>query len=538
MSEILVKKRSRYSVNKRKTSMHGQRYSFEGWTLDCARGVLVGERGEVALRPKSFEVLRFLVENADRLVSRDDVLAAVWPGVTVTEESLTQCVSEVRNALRDSEQRIIKTVPKRGYCFTAAVTISSEMPSKSAPPPSVVHALDGPLLVVLPFANLSGDDAQDYLSDGITEDIINGLSYFSSLSVIARNTSFSYKSRAVDVREIGRQLGVQYVIEGSVRRFGGRIRITAQLADAQSGVQRWSERFDRDLGDLVSAQDDITEAIVRMIVAHLSTAEEQRAARKPPTSWTAYDLLMRGDHAWRKAEQSWLPQHLYEAHELFEQAYKADPNNATICARLSLTFVRAHADPTNPECGDPVSLRRGYDMAVRAVSLDPNLPFARARLGWAFFWMKQLDDSIREFEKAVALNRNFSDVHFPAVLNFGGEPARAMELLEAQARLDPFHPSHVHAIQGHSFYLLRRYEDAIAPLTECIRRGPHGVLGHIWLAASLVRLGQPGEAKKLIAEVLTRLPHLTIGRWGIFSLYRNPADSEHMISSLNQAGLH
>ena len=419
-------------------------YKFDRWTLDCERGVLTSQAGDVTLRPKSFEVLRFLIENAGRLVSRDEMLAAVWPGLTVTEESLTQCVSEVRSAMSDGEQRIIKTVPKRGYLFGIPVKSGGQGDRDlSAQPATARQLLEGPSIAVLPFANLSGDKSQEYLSDEITEDIINGLTYFSDLSVIARNSSFSYKDRAIDVREIGRQLGVRYIVEGSVRRFGERIRITAQLVDALSGVQRWAERFDRPLGDIFALQDDITAAIVRIVVAHLGTAEQERAAHKPPSSWTAYDLLMQGDHAWRALEQSWVTQHLYKAHQLFEQAYKADPDNAAICARLALTFVRAHADPANPGCGDPNSLKRGYEMAMRAVSLDPNLPFARTRLGWALFWMNRLDElGPRAGEVGRAQSKFFGHT-FPGDPQFRGRAGAG-----ARSQPSPGAPRSVPSIAG------------------------------------------------------------------------------------------
>jgi adenylate cyclase len=507
-----------------------RRYVFGGWTLDGERGVLSNGLGEVALRPKSLQVLQRLIDDAGRMVSRDDLLDAVWPGISVTEESLTQCISDVRAALRDSEQLIIKTVPKRGYVLVPDVS--------EAPADGRIHPLpEGPTIAVLPFANLSGDATQDYLGDGLTEDIINNLSYFSQLSVIARSSSFSYKGRAVDIREVAKQLGVRHVVEGSVRRFANQLRITARLIDARTGVQRWSERFDRTVNDIFAVQDEIVRAIVRIVVAHLGAAEEERIAGQPRSSWSTYDLMMQGDHAWRELEKTWIPSHLAEARRLFEAAYAADPHDARICARLSLTLLRAHADPTTSACGDPELLRRGYEMAARAVSLDPNLPFARARLGWAYFWMGQLDNAIREFERSMALNPNFSDLHFPAVLNFAGEPIRALDLLQAQARLDPFHPSHVHAIQGHSLFMLRRYEEAVAPLKECIRRGPHGALGHVWLAATFVRLDDRGEARGLISELRSRLPHLDLTRWRIFELYRDRADRTHMLDALHEAGL-
>ena len=527
--------------------MPSQRYTFEHWTLDCGRGALTAEAGDIALRPKSFDVLRFLVENAGRLVSREDVLEAVWPGLTVTEESLTQCVSEVRQALGDSGQRIIKTVPKRGYLFDAPVDGGRHVSEPAAEPgavlrpgagaPSTAHrVLDGPSVAVLPFANLSGDASQEYLSDGITEDIINGLSYFSDLSVIARNSSFSYKGRAVDVRDVGAQLGVRYIVEGSVRRFGDRIRITAQLVDAQSGVRRWAERFDRALGDVFAVQDEITQSIVRIVVAHLGHAEVERVSRKPPSSWTAYDLMMQGDQVQRELEQSWAPQFLYEARRLFAEALKVDPDNARICAKLGHTYVRAYADPASPDLGSLGDLNHGYALASRAVGLDPNLPLARAQFGWAYFWMGQPDAAVREFEKALALNPNFTDYRLSAVLVFDGAASRALDVLQAHVRLDPFHPAQLHAIQGHAFYMLERYAEALAALRECISRGPQNLLGQVWLAATLVRLGQRSEARAIIADVLKRLPALTIKRWPMFSLYRSPQDADRMTQALRAAG--
>jgi TolB-like protein len=241
----------------------------------------------------------------------------------------------------------------------------------------------GPSVAVLPFTNLSGDPSQEYLSDGITEDIINGLSYFSDVSVIARNSAFSYKGRAVDVRDVGRQLGAHYILEGSVRQFGDRIRITAQLVDASSGLRRWAERFDRPAGDVFAIQDEITQAIVRIVVAHVSNAERERVSSKPSGSWTAYDLTLQGDQAQRLLEQTWEPKYLYEARSRFIEALKADKDNAKICAKLAHTYVRAYADPGSPDLNNRKDLEKGFELSRRAVSLDPNLPLARAQLGWA-----------------------------------------------------------------------------------------------------------------------------------------------------------
>jgi adenylate cyclase len=524
--------------------MSGPRYTFDRWTLDCARGTLIGDAGDIFLRPKSFEVLRYLIENAGRLVSREDVLGTVWADVIVSEESLTQCVSEVRQALGDSDQRVIKTVPRRGYLFAIAVDgggaanhgspreIAHEVALPTRPGH---HMIEGPSIAVLPFANLSGDPSQDYLSDGITEDVISGLSRFSDLSVIARNSSFSYKGRSVDVREVGDQLGVRYLVEGSVRRFDERIRITAQLVDAQSGVQRWGERFDRALGDVFSVQDEITQSIVAIVVAHLGNAEVERVSRKPAGSWTAYDLTLRGDQAQTLAEQYWDAKYVYEARRLYSEALRIDPENSKICAKLGHTYVRAYADPTSPDLGRPNDLAHGVDLARRAVGYDPNMPLARAQLGWAYAWMRQPDAAIAEFEKALALNSSFVDYRFPLILTFAGEPEKALDVARDYVRLDPFYGSMLPVIRGIALYMQERYPEALTALRECRGRAPH-VPGQAVLAATLHNLGQHNEAKAVVADILKRLPHLTSARWPMSSVFLNSRDAERLFEPLRKSG--
>jgi adenylate cyclase len=521
----------------------GPRYTFDQWTLDCARGTLTGDAGDISLRPKSFEVLRYLIQNAGRLVPRDDVLRAVWPDVTVTEESLTQCVSEVRQALGDSDQRIIRTVPRRGYLF--AITVDSagspadearERTQEVAPTMLAgSRMLEGPSIAVLPFSNLSGDPSQDYLSDGMTEDVISGLSRFSDLSIIARNSSFSYKGRPVDVREVGRQLGVRYLVEGSVRRFDDRIRITAQLVDAQSGMQRWGERFDRALGDVFSVQDEITQSIVAIVVAHLSNAEIERVSRKPVGSWTAYDLTLQGDQPQTLAEQYWDANYVYEARRLYSEALRINPDNPKICAKLGHTYVRAYADPTSPDLGNKTDLEHGFNFARQAVGFDPNMPLARAQLGWAFAWMRQPDAAIAEFEKAMSLNSSFVDYRFPLILTFAGEPDRALRVERDYVRLDPFYGSMLPVIRGIALYMQERYPEALAALRDSRGRAPH-VPGQAVLAATLHNLGQHNEAKAVVADVLKRLPHLTAARWPMSAVFRNPSDADHLFDALRKVG--
>src|SRR5262245_56279081 len=236
-------------------------FCFEGYTLDLRRGCLRTGAREIELRPKSFEVLRYLVENAGRLVSKTELIKAIWPNVTVSDESLARCVSDIRLALEDSEQRVIKTLPRRGYLFAAPVLPGPEhMPVEinrtgAAIDEDAVTILANTgtgkpasrfSLVVLPFANLSGDPAQDYLSDLITEGLTTNLSRIRDAFVIARSTALTYKGKAVDVRQIGRELGVRYVLEGSEQHSGTRVRVSAQLIDVETGAYLWADRSDSD----------------------------------------------------------------------------------------------------------------------------------------------------------------------------------------------------------------------------------------------------------------------------------------------------
>src|SRR5262245_7639494 len=341
-------------------------FQFKGYTLDVARSSLRTADRDVELRPKSFEVLCYLVENAGRLVTKEELIEAIWPDVTASDQVLAHCVSEVRQAIGDSGQTIIKTVPRRGYRFVAAVsrmvTNAGALPStaaevKGAPPRS--HAgqgLDRPSIAVLPFANLSGDPQQDYISDGITEDITTELSRFSELIVIARNSAFQYKGKAVDIRQVGRELGARYILEGSVRRTGNRIRITAQFVDAVSGDHRWAERYDRELHDVFAVQDEVVRAIVATLAAHVKRAEIERVLLKPPATWEAYDYYLHGAEALRLHINRRTKASLYEARRLLEQSLATDPDYARAAATLSRTYCYAYIEPFDGDCLSPAVL--------------------------------------------------------------------------------------------------------------------------------------------------------------------------------------
>jgi adenylate cyclase len=516
-------------------------FQFEGYTLDIARCSLRTADREIALRRKSFELLRYLVENPDRVVTKGELFQAIWPNVVVTDESLAHCVSEVRQAIGDSKQTIIATVPRRGYRFAAPVLRVATSTATSGGADSGTHSqslrLDRPSVAVLPFANLSGDPQQDYFSDGITEDITTELSRFSELSVIARNSAFQYKGKAVDVRQVGRELGARYILEGSVRRSDDRIRIAAQLIDALTGTHRWAERYDRELCGAFAIQDEVVRAIVATLAAHVNRAETYRVLLKPPAAWEAYEYYLRGAeafflHVTRRTKGS-----LDDARRLLEQSLAIDPNYARAAAMLSWTHLHGYLQPFGGDYLSPPALDRALELAQTAVHLDPRLPQARAQLGNVLIYMRQHDAAFVEFERAFVLNPNFIDYRYALALVYAGEPARAVEVLEAIIRLDPFPLSQTFGQMGFANYTRKRYGDAVHWCRECISRQPSQQWPHVTLASAYAQSGQLEKARAEAAEVLRINPGFAIETSKRILVYKNPKDLKHYIDGTRKAGL-
>jgi adenylate cyclase len=520
-------------------------FLFENYALDTDRRELRHGSVAVPVEPQVFDVLAYLIENRGRVASKDDLVAAIWGGRIVSESTLTTRINAARCAIGDSgaEQRLIKTLARKGVRFVGAVrqeagptTGAEDAAAQKAKPDTSVP--DKPSIAVLPFANLSGDPQQDYFSDGITGDIITELSRFSELLVIARNSSFQYKGKAVDIRQIGRELGVRYVLEGNVRRSGERLRITAQLIDAMTGAHRWAERFDRELHDVFAVQDEVARAIVAILAAHVNKAETERTLLKPPAAWEAYEYHLRGAEALSLHFSKRTKASLYDARRLLEQSVTIDPNYARAHAMLSSTHLMAYHEPIDGDYAKPAALDRALELAETAVQLDPRLPLAHTGLGWALLWKRRHDACIAQFERAFALNPNFIDHRFGYVLIMVGEPARAIEMLEANLRLDPFAPDVAWTgCKGCANYMLRRYVEAVALLREWTSRQPDLLLPRHWLAAAYAQLGQIEEARAEAAEVLRIYPGFTIEKWKPLAAFKYPKDLKHRVEGLRKAGL-
>jgi TolB-like protein len=322
------------------------RYLFEEYAFDTDRRELHRGADVVSVAPQVFDLLDYLIRNRERVVSKDDLIKAIWNGRSVSDAALTTRLNVARSAIGDSgdEQRLIKTLPRKGFRFVGQVREAqgsagaTDTGNQEEEPKPALPLPDKPSIAILPFANLSSDPEQEYFADGMVDDIITALSRFKSLFVIARNSSFTYKGRAVDVKQVGRELGVRYVLEGSVRKAANRVRITGQLVDTATGAHLWADRFDGGLGDIFDLQDQVTESVVGAIAPAVEKAEIERAKRKPTESLDAYTLYLRG---LARSYQFGNRQVNDEALRLFNSAIELDPDFAAAYGRAAHCYVGA-----------------------------------------------------------------------------------------------------------------------------------------------------------------------------------------------------
>src|SRR5712691_3017851 len=382
--------------------------------LDVDRRELRRGSEPIAVEPQVFDLLVYLVQNRDRVVSKDDLIASVWGGRIVSDSALTSRINAARKAVGDSgeDQKLTRTIARKGLRFVGPVRTQSngdEPAHATGPPPDQLHeqsrpALppsDRPAIAVLPFINMSGDPEQEYFSDGISEDIITALSKLRWFFVIARNSSFIYKGKAVHMKQVAEELGVGYLVEGSVRKSGDRVRITAQLNDVATGSQLWAERYDRELADVFAVQDEITEAIVAAIEPQVFAAENFRARRKPPESLDAWELLMQAlSHYWRVTREDNVL-----AQALLEKAIAIDPNYAQALAVLAVSHTfGAHMGWEDKATAVPAAERA----AVVAIRADSDDPWAHLAVASVRTYQGRFEDALAEFEAALRLNPNFS----------------------------------------------------------------------------------------------------------------------------------
>ncbi|RJR32384.1 MAG: adenylate/guanylate cyclase domain-containing protein [Desulfobacteraceae bacterium] len=392
---------------------------------------------------------------------------------------------------------------------------------------------DLPSIAVLPFTNMSGDPAQEYFSDGITEDLITDLSKISALFVIARNSVFTYKGKAVKVEDVGKELGVRYVLEGSVRKAENRVRITAQLVDAATGGHIWAERYDREFRDIFALQDEVTQEIVSVLTLKLTEQERRQLTRsRMPSNLEAYDYYLRGlDYFYRYSKSS-----NEQAREMFEKAVDLDPQYALAWCVLGFTHLLEWSLGWG---ADSTCIDRADDFAQKALALDDSLPDTHDLLGSIHLWRKQHDKAVSEHRIAVSLDPNNAEwlAGLGGVLLWAGRPEEAIDVILKAMKLNPVHPPYYLWSLGHAYLLIGKYDQAIASFKRVLIRNPEFWPSHVLLAAALSETGRYEEARIEAGEILRLNPHFTLESWRVKCPFKDQERLEQRFLSLREAGL-
>lgn len=459
---------------------------------------------------------------------------AVPGGICLSGKVYEEVRDRLDFAFEDMGEKAVKNIdrPVRVWRW---INDASPFARKARSQTSMLMVPDKPSLAVLPFDNMSGDPEQAFFADGIAEDIITGLSRFRSLFVIARNSSFTYKNAAVDVRSVGQQLGVRYVLEGSVRRAANRVRVTAQLIEAETGNHLWAERFDRELADIFAVQDEITQRIVGALQPEIGAAELERARRKSPDSLDAWALYHKGIH------------HLYqyskvdnaEARRLFRQAIKQDDQFAAAYTMLAYACFMAVFDALTDYRVD--QLAESFDMAQKTVRLDDRDAMAHAILGRVLSMRHEHDLAIAECDKAIELNPNLAQAQFGRglALVLTGRPGDAAANLENAARLSPRDPNHYAflLVLAWAYLLQGQFDEALEWARRAVAQPNSGVWGNATLAIALAHLDRCEEAREALHALMEEKPDMTLSFIEETLPFRRESDRQIFEDGLRRAGL-
>ena len=515
---------------------------FEDCVLDLGRRELVRASQVVPTAPQVFDLLAYLAKCHERVVSRDELVEAIWAGRIVSESTLASHINAVRKAVGDSgqAQRVIRTVARKGFRFAADLQARKSPDEDDAgplPTPGPAPALPvKPSIAVLPFVNLSGDPEQDYLADGVIEDIIAALSRHRWLFVVARNSSFTYKGRNVDVKQVGRELGVRYVLEGSWRKAKDRVRITGQLIDATTGAHHWAGRVEGVLGDIFELQDQITESVIGAVAPELERAEMERARHKPTENLDAYDYYLRGIaelHRARKESSAQALQFLYKA-------IAADPEFASAHAMAAWCYSWRKA---NRWMADPAQeAAEGIRLARRAVDLDKGDAVALTRSGHAIGYLAgDIPAGIALVDQALFLNPNLAAARYLGgfLRLWMGDTEAAIEFLTGAVRLSPLDPELYRMQAGMAVAHLfdKRFDTASSWAEKASRDFPDFLLAAVVLAASHALAGRTAEAQRAMEHVRRIDPGLRLSTVTGWLPIRRPEHLAILLTGLADAGL-
>jgi TolB-like protein/Tfp pilus assembly protein PilF len=486
-------------------------FSFGNFTLDSARRELRAAGTLLAVEPQVFDVLVYLIENRDRVVSKDDLIASVWGGRIVSESTLTSRINAVRRAVGDSgeKQEFIRTFARRGVRWVAPVDTGKDDGRPEGKQVDIPLALpQKPSIAVLPFSNMSGGAEDDTFADGVTEEIITALSRVRWFFVIARGSTFAYKNRDIDPTEIAHEFAVRYVLTGSIRRAGDRVRVTGQLIDGSNRSNVWAQSYDRALSDIFSVQDEITQTIVGAIEPELSRAERERARIKQRDNIDAWSIYQRGMfHLYRYMQED-----LAQARKIFEDAIALDrelgPAYSATAEAYYYEVVYGFAESPNE------NRERGIELAQKAVALDRNDAGAHCTLGRIRYLRREYAAAISELELALDLNPSLALAHYGlgAAFVFSGKPREAFPHLESAIRLSPRDPNMGSYLVrlAEAKYLSGDDEAAARFALKALAQPSFQWSRYAILIAALGQLGRREEAQRYLAEVTRARPKFSV----------------------------
>jgi len=558
-------------------------FQVADWEVDPASGWI--RRGEVTrkLEPRVMDLLVVLAQQPGVVLARDELEARVWPGMVVGYDALSSAMIKLRKALGDDSHhpQYIETLPKKGYRLIAPVqplrtagntsvdaqtqitpqiTVSFHKPpwrlvsgvllllvaglvgwqilqhSASERDDTAVtsHRGDMPSIAVLPFHNLSDDPAQAYFSDGITEDLITDLSRLSGLTVIARNSVFSFKDTMPEPQEVARHLGARYLLEGSVRRVANQVRINVTFVDAESGVNIWAERFDGPLEDIFSLQDQVLKKVVDELKVKL-TAQEQATLKKS----RAANVEALQEFFWGRATYGSISKEENEAaRKRYWRAIELDPNFAEAYAALSLTYL----DDWRRRWGASreAAISQAIALAQKAIEIDPNVPQAHFALGYIYLYVyKGHERAIEEAKITLELDPNYADGYalLSSAYFFSGYPEKALPLDRRAMRLNPTSSFLYFVHLGRSYYFQKEYQQALEAFQSADEKNHNYVTNHLWLAATYAQLGQAEEAAWEVDQILTLEPDFSLSHWMDTRPLKKEEHRQHLLAGLHIAGI-
>ncbi len=505
-----------------------------------------GPQGEIHVEPQVFDVLLYFAQNANRVIGKDELIEHIWKGRIVSDAALNSRINSARRAIGESHkssEKMIRTVHRRGFLFAADVTMQTHDQTQVSASfgtriePSKLALPDKPSIAVLPFQNISGDAEQDYFADGVVEEITTGLSRINWVFVIARNSSFTYKNRTIDAKQVGRELGVHYLLEGSVRKSESRVRITAQLIDALTGHHIWADRYDRDLTDIFKLQDEITEQVVAAVEPKLYAAEGIRARRKPPESLDAWECVIRA----LPFVSSRAKADLDSAVAFLQKAIAIDPGYARAYSLLS--FVTALAGHLGLEPRDG-SLRRASETASKALYLDPDEPWAHYAQGCVLIFKGQAEAGAEECRKALVLDPNFALAHtlLGIALAFLGQSEAAHLQYDEAGRLSPRdlltrgNAGVNNMARSWACFVAGQYREGIEFANKAIAESPSLSPAHRILVVNHALAGEIDASKSALTELIRVQPDLTPGWIREWVLFTRTEDRKKYLEGFRLAG--